>query len=199
MSAAIAIASPRRIKASHRRRRKVASSRQHYNYFRDYDPSTGRYSQSDPIGLLGGLSTYGYVLGNPLRWIDPSGQAAITIPLPESPALPEWLTGTGTRTLGVIGLMLSLSGDTPQSCQNDELCEKAKGEARYAYNVLMSKRIPSFQSGGRHGRDADHLKTILQWQTRLRKKLAAVRRNCVPLPIEYVEWERAAFLNSPGF
>ena len=45
----------------------------HYNYFRDYDPSLGRYVQSDPIGLLGGLNTYGYVLQNPLYWIDPLG------------------------------------------------------------------------------------------------------------------------------
>ncbi len=45
----------------------------HYNYFRDYDPSVGRYEQSDPIGLAGGVNTYGYVRSSPLRWTDPDG------------------------------------------------------------------------------------------------------------------------------
>ena len=44
-----------------------------YNYFRDYDPSLGRYVQSDPIGLAGGPSTYGYAEQNPIRYTDPMG------------------------------------------------------------------------------------------------------------------------------
>ena len=45
----------------------------HYNYYRTYDPSTGRYLESDPIGLAAGPNTYSYVENMPTMRIDPLG------------------------------------------------------------------------------------------------------------------------------
>ncbi|MBO0613078.1 RHS repeat protein [Thiothrix fructosivorans] len=45
----------------------------HYNFHRDYNPATGRYVQSDPIGLDGGMNSFGYVEGNPLTFYDENG------------------------------------------------------------------------------------------------------------------------------
>jgi RHS repeat-associated protein len=41
-----------------------------YNYFRDYDPATGRYVESDPIGMSGGTSSYAYAGSNPASATD---------------------------------------------------------------------------------------------------------------------------------
>ena len=41
---------------------------------RDYDPTTGRYIQADPLGLVDGPSIYRYVGQNPGRYVDPRGE-----------------------------------------------------------------------------------------------------------------------------
>jgi RHS repeat-associated protein len=63
-----------------------------YNYFRDYDPSLGRYLETDPLGVLVPVelesatslrlqNTYAYVDSNPLRLVDPTGEMAVSLDL----------------------------------------------------------------------------------------------------------------------
>ena len=55
------------------------------NWNRDYDPLTGKYLESDPIGLSGGVDTYAYVASDPVNNVDPSGLILLA---------PTFLSGT---------------------------------------------------------------------------------------------------------
>ena len=88
-----------------------------YNYFRDYDSSLGRYLQSDPIGLEGGLNTYAYVLGKPLSLVDPAGLG------------PVWGAGCASFFTGY-GV-----GENFQSLFSDQ--ESMKGDLLSAFDGLI--------------------------------------------------------------
>jgi RHS repeat-associated protein len=61
----------------------------HYNWHRDYESTTGRYVQSDPIGLAGDINTYRYALNHPTKYTDPNGLMPLGVAI-----------GVGARVIG---------------------------------------------------------------------------------------------------
>jgi RHS repeat-associated protein len=90
-------------------------TRLHYNYFRNYDPETGRYISSDPIGLAGGLNTYGYVRGSPLLYIDPLGLFDMNASLGTGGSFHYGVVGLG----GTTNLAIDTNG---QICIVTQIC-----------------------------------------------------------------------------
>lgn len=103
-----------------------------YNYFRDYNPQIGRYIQSDPIGIMGGINTYNYAKGNPVAYMDAYG---------ENPLLPILgrliAAAVGTRVIARIVLSYLIK-------KAPRLCNKAMGKFRPSIEKQTEKLAKSF-------------------------------------------------------
>jgi len=127
----------------------------HYNYFRTYDPATGRYITSDPIGIDGGLNTYLYAYANPLKYVDPTGEAGVLLLLPYVPPLIPIIVDVATAAAAAWALCRSDDDEE----ERDKGCEAIRqsiladcaamtGTARMkclfaaedAYNQCMNER-----------------------------------------------------------
>jgi RHS repeat-associated protein len=74
------------------------------NWNRDYDPTIGRYVESDPVGLWGGVNTYAYVQDSPARFIDPWGFCKAASPPTNGQCSPGWLDfGSEARRMAAVG------------------------------------------------------------------------------------------------
>jgi RHS repeat-associated protein len=110
----------------------------HYNFYRTYDPATGRYLEADPVGQQDGTNLFLYAGANPLMTTDPAGLAV----KPGGPWAPP------------IGLSFS--------CKPWDNCAALKGKL-WVFNKMIKShqgwdwRNPSPRGGGRHAEEISNL------------------------------------------
>lgn len=139
----------------------------HYNYFRDYDPSVGRYTQSDPIGLDGGMNTYAYVGGDPLTYVDPYGLFGWA----DMPTAPQGVVDFGAGFGDVVTFGLTIQARSLLDINNVNRCSNwySAGEgtgvvATTAAGFVGGSRWFARQASPNNWSNFSHSGTPAKWQ-----------------------------------
>ncbi|MCC2636476.1 MAG: hypothetical protein K0Q68_195 [Moraxellaceae bacterium] len=113
-----------------------------YNYFRDYQPNTGRYVQTDPIGLAGGMNVYGYSLQRPVVVADPNGLLAFLLagPLVVSGSGVSASTVTAVGTIISAGIVMSgIGSDTASTSPSVDVRSTRPGRCTWRRYQQLKK------------------------------------------------------------
>ena len=109
----------------------------HYNYMRDYDPSTGRYIQSDPIELDGGINTYAYADNSPLDTFDPYGLYTV---LPGTPP-------PSAEMAALLHCIEARTGDSLVVTSTSKITKSHPAGSPHARGVAVDVRYPKDPDG----------------------------------------------------
>ena len=151
-----------------------------YRRNRYYDPSTGRFTQEDPIGLAGGLNVYGFAAGDPVNYGDPYGLKVCFQGSPRQRERLEW------QTERAIGADISVGKD---GCVSAVGASGSPARARFqslvssdhTYTIFYGLGGSAYDAGGRRIRidEGGTLEPIYTWQE------TASGRQCVNFAAQF--------------
>ena len=111
-----------------------------YNYYRDYVPDRGRYLESDPIGIDGGLNTYGYAVQNPVSYTDPTGHGPLSAAFCETFVLTQSIRSFFETVSDVVDGDALILGQLARVEREQQECDTGTAEGVKRWDALESIR-----------------------------------------------------------